>query len=230
MIGIICAMKEEIEKINALMVDAGDVEANGLMFRRGEIGNEEVVTTVCGMGKVFAAIYAQAMIDEFLPDLVLSFGAAGTLVPELHIGDVVIMERAVQHDMDLSPLGYKRGEIPELSTVWFECEKRATDVLCECAEKLGIRYSRGNAATGDMFVATAEDKMRLRRNFDAHVAEMEGGAIAQVCAVHKVPFEIIRVITDEADGTAPQDFAEFLSKVTDDAAKMVKMLCNNYSI
>ena len=228
MIGIICAMQEEIDKINALMTDSGVVEACGLEFTRGEIGNQEVVTAKCGMGKVFAAMYAQAMVDEFLPDLVLSFGAAGSLSDDFHIGDTAFTEKVVQHDMDVSPIGYRKGEIAELSTVWFECDKKAIDVLCECAKALGIPAKKANAATGDTFVSSVDTKKSIRNNFDADLAEMEGGAIAQVCAVHGVPFEMVRVITDEADCKSPDDFSAFLTKVTDDACRIVEMFCERY--
>lgn len=228
MIGIICALKEEYDKINALMVDSGEIEADGLLFMRGEIGNQEVVTTKCGMGKVFAAMYAQAMIDEFLPDIVMSFGAAGSLSPDLHIGDVAIIEKVVQHDMDTSPIGFRKGEIAELSTIWFECHKDVTELLCSCAQELGISYKRASAATGDKFINSPDAKAEILKNFDAHITEMEGGAIAQVCAVHNVPFEIVRVITDEADCSAPDNFSAFLTKVTDDAGKLVELFCTKF--
>ena len=111
MIGIIGAMQIEIDGLRAHMKNAEEVELSGIKFLTGEIKGTEVVMAVCGMGKVYAAICAQTMVIHFKVDAVINTGVAGNLSDKLGIKSVAIANQVVQHDMDLTPIGYQYGEL-----------------------------------------------------------------------------------------------------------------------
>lgn len=230
MIGIIGALAPEVDKINDLLSEKTSVTVSGQEFTLGILGKNRVVTAICGMGKVFSAVCAQIMISSFSPSLVINVGAAGTVSELLHIGDFAVADKLVQHDMDVSPLGYKKGEIAEMSTVYFECSKEAVDGLCKCAEKLSLKAIPCTVATGDVFVCTTEKRLQINSEFGALAAEMEGASIAQVCKMHGVPCTVLRAISDEADGDAPENFPLFLEKVTLDASRLIELFAKEYEI
>lgn len=228
MIGIIGALADEVKKLAARLEDAKTVTVGGMEFTVGRIANHEAVLCICGMGKVFASMYAEAMIREFSPELIINVGAAGTLTDELHITDIAVGTKVVQHDMDNSPLGYRKGEIAELSTVYFPCDEKVSELLLDCARELSLKALPCPVATGDVFVCSEEMRKSIRERFGAYCAEMEGGAVAQVCAFHKTPFGLLRAISDEAGGDAPEDFPAFLEKVTDDATALLCRFFERY--
>ncbi len=228
MIGIIGALAPEIEKINELFSDKKTENVGGMSFTVGKVGKNSVVTCVCGMGKVFAAACAQEMISHYSVSLVINVGAAGSLSPDFHIGDIAIAEKSVQHDMDNSPLGYRKGEIAELLKIYFDCDEKAYKLLIACAQELNIQSGKATIATGDVFVDSTELKHRIRDAFSADIAEMEGAAIGQVCSFRNIPYCIVRAVSDEADNTAPADFPSFLSKVIVDASRLIGLFLERY--
>ena len=228
MVGIIGALADEIKVIGSLLENRHITVSGGLEFTLGTLEDTEVVLCVCGMGKVFASMAAQTMINEFAPELIINVGAAGTLSDELHIGDVAIGTKTLQHDMDNSPLGFKKGEIAELGSVYFTCDEKAVELLCDCARELSLSHKKAVIATGDVFVNKTELRERISAEFSAEVAEMEGAAIGQVCTFRGTPYVVVRAISDEADNSAPEHFPAFLNKVIEDATSLIGLFCKKY--
>lgn len=111
MTGIIGAKEIEIEALNAQMENRQTRTVSGIEFTSGTLYGREVVTAVCGIGKVFAAMCAQTMILLYSPDRIVNTGVAGSLSTSLNIGDIVVSDYVVEHDMDTSPLGDPVGMI-----------------------------------------------------------------------------------------------------------------------
>ena len=209
-IGIIGAMKGEVENIISLLEEREDVSISGVDFHTGMLFGRPVAVATCGIGKVFAALSAEIMILNFSPKLIVNTGVGGALDPELSPLDIVLAESLVQHDMDTSALGDPRGLVSGINKVYFECDKRAVEVLAEAAEAYGASFKRGIIATGDRFVHKMEDKEEIRAAFGASACEMEGCAIAQVAFVNSTPCAVVRAISDSADGHASLEYSEFL--------------------
>lgn len=222
MTGIICAMTKEAELLISSMTDTKTRVSGGIEYTSGILCGKEVVIAVCGVGKVFASMCTQAMILEYKPELIINTGVGGTLTTALHCGDILIADKVVQHDMDTSPLGDPRGLISGINKIYFECDSNAADGLCKCAKELGINFKTGIVASGDRFVASKTVKEDIIATFDGNVCDMESGAIGQVCFVNKVPFAIVRAISDEADGEAQTDYMTFMAKAADNASSLVK--------
>ena len=212
MTGIIAAMSCEAELILGVMQNKTPRAVGGMTFWQGKIGNDDVVLATCGVGKVFAAACATAMIIEFSPDRIINTGVAGAVSNTVNKLDTVVGTALVQHDMDTTPLGDEPGLISGINKVYFETDKELSDKLYSCIELCGGKAKRGIVATGDRFVASAEEKHRISTLFGASCADMEGGAIAHVCFINSVPFTALRTMSDGADGDASGDFMEFCNK------------------
>lgn len=228
-IGIIGAMKIEIDGIKALMENEITVNLSGIEFVKGEIMGKTVVTAVCGIGKVFSAVCAQTMILGFQPDVIINTGVAGTLTDELSIGDVAVAKDVVQHDIDTTALGDEPGLISGLNIVYIQTDEKITKILSKSVEQLGIKNKLGTIATGDCFINDNEKKQSIVKKFSAIACEMEGGAIAQVCCINKVPFSVIRAISDGGDEKSHVDYQNFLTHAAEISIKVIKQFISEWN-
>ena len=222
MIGIIGAMSVEIEGIRALMTDKTESTVSGVKFVCGKLGKNEVVTAVCGIGKVFAAICAEAMILKFDPDFIVNTGVAGSLTAKLKIGDIAVADKVVQHDMDTSPIGDPKGLISGINKIYFDTDEKISALLSECVKAEGINTMFGGIASGDQFIASKEQKNNILDNFDAIACEMEGASIGHVCYVNQKPFAVLRAISDSADDSAFMDYPQFAAMAADNYIKVMQ--------
>ena len=225
-LGIIAAMKIEAELIEAAMTDIVRETCSSIEYCLGKIGTTDIVLAVCGIGKVFAAICAQTMIVKYAPDAVINTGVGGTLTKKLSVGDVAVSSAMVQHDMDTSALGDPVGLISGINIVEIPADAALAEKISAIVKSMGINTVTGTIATGDQFIGNQETKNRIADTFGAIACEMEGAAIGQVCYVNKVPFAVIRAISDDADGGACEDYPAFAKMAAKNSAKAVIELAN----
>ncbi len=223
MTGIIGAMKIEVETIKNLMENKTAEIISGVEYVRGTLAGKEIVTAVCGIGKVAAAMCTQTMILKYAPDRIINTGVGGSLSTKLAIGDIAVAESLVQHDMDTSPLGDPIGLISGINIINIPCDEKVVSDLLECVESLDVKGLKGVIASGDQFIASAEKKEKIVSNFGAIVCEMEGASIAQVCYTNGVPFGVVRAVSDCADGSSHMDYGEFLPIAAANAAKLIEL-------
>lgn len=224
MIGVICALQIEVDGLKALMQNPEIKEKAGLTFFSGKIYDKDVVLLECGVGKVNAAAGTQAMIDLYQPDLIINSGIAGSLTKNLTVGDIVISNDCVEHDFNCMELGEPRGQL------WFPNEKRIAipadagicEKLAECCQNLGVHVLIGRIATGDIFVSYRAKREFIAYEFDALCCEMEGGAVGHVCYMNKVPFAILRSISDDLKFNKGENYEEFKELAADRSIKAIK--------
>ena len=209
-IGIIGAMEPEVEAIIATLEEKASETVSGITFYTGKIGEKTVAVARCGIGKVFAALCAEIMILKYNPDLLVNTGVGGALASGITTGDIVIAGDLCQHDMDTSAIGDPKGLVSGINMIYFEADKRANEILLSTAKSLGLNARIGRIASGDKFIASKEDKDRIKADFSADACEMEGCAVAQVALVNGTPFAVVRAISDSADGEATMDYPTFL--------------------
>ncbi len=225
-IGIIGAMDEEI----ALLKEKAEITSVehllGLDFYRGQLYGKEVVLVRCGIGKVNAASCVQALADRFCVDGIINTGVAGAIYHRLNIGDIVISQDTVQHDMDTSVLGDPVGTIPRMEESYFQADKRLVELAKKAGEQMHTRHNifLGRIASGDQFISTKPQKQRIWNTVGGYCAEMEGAAIAHVCYLNKIPFVVIRSISDKADGEAGMDFSEFVYIAAQNSSELVESM------
>ncbi|HEY8463855.1 MAG TPA: 5'-methylthioadenosine/adenosylhomocysteine nucleosidase [Bacillota bacterium] len=198
MIGIITAVDAERDAVLAKLKDVKTHKIFGIEFYEGSLQGIDCTAAMSGIGKVNAARCTQLMIDRFHPDRIVNIGSAGALHPEVKIGDVIIATSCIQHDLDLTAFGLRKGFFSE--TEGFIAADAGLVELCRqaMADSLDDRFKifTGPVATGDQFNESAQVKEALFNEFGAYCVEMEGAAVAQVCAGCGVPFVVIRSISD----------------------------------
>ena len=222
MIGIIAAMDVEMNSLRSYMENTETEVISGIRFVRGTLEGKDVVTAVCGIGKVFAALCAQTMILHYQPQCILNTGVAGTLTDALTIGSIAVSSAVVQHDMDTSPLGDPVGMISGINKVELPADRLLSGQLSACAKVMGIKTATGVIASGDQFVASAERKAFIVEHFKAIACEMEGAAVGQVCYVNKVPFCVLRAISDSADGSSHMDYPTFVQMAAEQSVALLR--------
>ena len=227
-IGIIGALDDEVREIISRLADRKTERVGNIEFNLGKLYGKSVVIAKCGVGKVFAAICAEAMIIKYAPALIVNSGVGGALDKTLLPLDIVFADKLVQHDMDTSAIGDPVGLISGINRVFFETDKRALEVLTAAAEKLEINYKIGAIATGDKFICAKDDKDRITAQFGASACEMEGGAIAHTAFVNDTPFMVVRAISDSADGEACMDYPTFLPLATKISTALTLALIEKY--
>ena len=227
MIGIIAAMNVEMESLRSYIQNPVTETISGITFVSGTLEGSEVVTAVCGIGKVFAAMCAQTMILRYKPDCIVNTGVAGTLTDKLEIGSIAVSSAVVQHDMDTSALGDPVGMISGINKVLIPADQDLCDQLSACATVLGIRTQTGVIASGDQFISSSERKSAIVKTFGAIACEMEGASIGQVCYVNRVPFCVLRAISDSADGSSHMDYPTFVGMATEQSVKLLRMFLKN---
>ncbi|MBO5010373.1 MAG: 5'-methylthioadenosine/adenosylhomocysteine nucleosidase [Clostridia bacterium] len=225
---IIGAMEPEVEGLISEMSDKTVEIISGIAVNLGKIGEKQVAVAKCGIGKVFAALCAEALIIKYSPSLIVNTGVGGALAKDLKTGDIVIAESLCQHDMDTSAIGDPVGLVSGINKIYFDADKRASQILLEAAKSLGLTAREGRVASGDKFIASAEDKLRITKEFSADVCEMEGCAIAQVAFVNNIPFAVVRAISDSADGGATMDYPTFLPIAAANSQKMTMALIEKW--
>lgn len=229
-IGIIGAMKIEVEAIQAIMEDKEEQIISGVLFVSGTLYGKKIVVAECGIGKVFAAICTEAMILSYKPDVIINTGVAGGLATDLKIGDIAIAESVVQHDMDTSPLGDPIGYLSGINIVNIPCDKKVNALLTDVVESLNINTVTGVIVSGDQFINGAEKKKMLVESFRAVSCEMEGASIGHVCYVNKVPFGVVRSISDGADDDSHMDYPEFCRMAAKNSTEVIKVFVKNYKL
>jgi len=223
-VGLIGAMDEEIALLRRQMDVEQETAAAGIVFYRGRLADKPVILCKSGVGKVNAAMCAQIMIDRFQPEAVVFTGVAGALDPSLDIADVVVSSECMQHDMDASALGFPKGTIPFQDVSVFPADPRLVDAAFSAAEASGVKAVIGRVLSGDQFIASRDTVRLLHEEMGGTCTEMEGAAVAQVCFMNRVPYVVIRSISDRADGSAHMDFAEFTDMASRQSSRIVETM------
>lgn len=220
MLGILAALPDEIRDLLHDMGPAVSTHRVGMRdYHHGMLHGQPCVLALTRIGKVAAAATTATLLREFPVDRVVFTGVAGGVGADVRVGDVVVGNALVQHDLDASPL-FPRYEVPLLQTSHFTADEALAALLHRCAAEFLTQgggtagLHRGLIATGDRFVNDAAVVRELRGALpDALCVEMEGAAVAQVCHEFGVPCAVLRTISDCADQDAPVDFATFLREV-----------------
>jgi adenosylhomocysteine nucleosidase len=232
MIGIIGAMHGEVQGLKEQMRNVTVTEKSGMEFYQGTLHDVPIVVVQSGVGKVNAGICAALLINLFGADTLINTGIAGSLNNAIDIGDVVLSTDAVQHDVDATGFGkYAYGQIPGLDTTAFPADSKLVSIAEEACIQVNpdIKVFRGRVVSGDQFVADSGKKKWLIKNFGGLCTEMEGAAIAQAAYLSKVPFLIIRVISDKADDSSVVDYPEFEKRAIEHSVRLTSKIIRTCS-
>lgn len=232
-IGIISALPQEQSGLVEEMA-APSTSVHGMRsYKNGNLWGIDTVCVLSRLGKVAAAATVTSLIERFDVSHIIFTGVAGSADPGVKVGDIVIADQLVQHDMDSRPL-FPKFEIPLLDLSHFSASSSLTESLNKAAEKflkeeLHAKISesernkfglntpaihRGLIASGDEFINSRLRLAELKQQLpDLMAVEMEGAAVAQVCFEFGIPFSVVRTISDSADENSAFDFTSFTETI-----------------
>ena len=223
-IGIIGAMDLEVEHLKSEMQISRIVDKAGMEFYTGTLKGVDVVIVRSGIGKVNAGLCTQILADVFQVTHIINTGVAGSLNAKLDIGDILISKDALYHDVDVRIFGYQLGEVPQMGCREFKADKAMIEAAVSSCKEVNpdIHVEVGRILSGDQFISDKAKKETLIADFQGDCTEMEGAAIAHSAYLNKIPFVIIRAISDKADDSAEMDYPTFEREAAKHSAKLVE--------
>ena len=209
-IGIIAAMPEELIHLIQNLDKPQEVQVMGNSYYTGTIGKTEVVLVQSGIGKVMSAMSVAVLADHFQVEAIINTGSAGALAEGIAVGDVVIADKLVYHDVDVTAFGYAYGQMAG-QPLYFNSDKEFITRIQESLSQVEQIWHLGLIATGDSFIAGEDKIASIKSHFpDVLAVEMEGAAIAQAAQALDLPFLVIRAMSDNANHEASISFDEFI--------------------
>ncbi len=221
-VAIIGAMSEEVEALKAKIVGLKTQTIGGCQYHTGSLAGVEVILNQSGIGKVAAAMSTAILFERFAPDCVINTGSAGGFDPQLAVGDIVLSVQVRHHDVDVTAFGYEIGQVPNMPAA-FVADTHLLELARRCIQQIdGVQVKAGLICTGDQFMCKPEHITQVRAHFpEMLAAEMEAAAIAQVCYQFKVPFVIVRSLSDIAGQESPISFPEYLETAAKNATTLI---------
>lgn len=216
-IGIVFAMNEELIELKKEINITKEEKIFDLNFYTGNLAGVKCILVESGVGKVNAARATQILIDKMNVSYVFNVGVAGGVASDLKVGDIVIGERLVQHDFDITAFDHEKGYIPNVGT-FIDSDK----FLVELASENIKDAITGTIASGDIFCTEYIMGEKINKKFQALCVEMEGASVAQVCYLCNVPFLVIRSISDVPNNSNVITYEEFLKSSSLKIALLMK--------
>ncbi|MCC9798552.1 5'-methylthioadenosine/adenosylhomocysteine nucleosidase [Streptococcus agalactiae] len=209
-IGIIAAMEEELKLLVENLEDKSQETVLSNVYYSGRYGEHELVLVQSGVGKVMSAMSVAILVESFKVDAIINTGSAGAVATGLNVGDVVVADTLVYHDVDLTAFGYDYGQM-SMQPLYFHSDKTFVSTFEAVLSKEEMTSKIGLIATGDSFIAGQEKIEVIKGQFPQVLAvEMEGAAIAQAAQATGKPFVVVRAMSDTAAHDANITFDEFI--------------------
>ena len=226
-IGIIFAMKEELDALKEYLEITNEYKIFELNFYEGIINNIKCILVESGVGKVNAARTTQILIDNMDVDCIFNIGVAGGLAQDLNVLDIVVADKLVQHDFDITAFNHEKGYIPNVGK-YINCDEYLLSIAKNSNKDKTIKI--GTIASGDIFCTDINMSTKINKKFNALAVEMEGASIAQVCFLNHIPFLVIRSISDIPGKNNTMVYEEFLTESSKKVANMMNEVLKNINL
>ena len=227
MTGIIGAMEAEVQSLCDSLEGRTQIEEGGYVFNKGKLFNKDVVVVKSGIGKVNSALCTQLLILKFGVNQVINTGIAGATGGNLGIFDFVVSSKALYHDFDTTAFGYKPGQVPGMDPE-FIADEKLSDLVIKAFSQMDFskehKIVKGLVASGDQFISAGEHKDYIKKTFNPLCVEMEGASIAHACTINKVPFVIVRCMSDMADESVKSTYSFNEETCANMCASLVKKI------
>ena len=225
-IGIIFAMKEELDSLLKYLKIEKEYNIFDLKFYEGMIHNNYCILTESGVGKVNSARCTQILIDNMDVDMIINIGVAGGISEKLKVCDIVIGEKLVQHDFDITAFNHEKGYIPNVG-VYIDSDTYLVNIAKECINNKKYNVVSGIIASRDIFCTESWMSKKINTKFNALCVEMEGASIAQVCYLSNIPFIVIRSISDVPNNNNVLTYEEFLNESSKNVSNFIYEIIKN---
>ncbi|HEL0565261.1 5'-methylthioadenosine/adenosylhomocysteine nucleosidase [Streptococcus equi subsp. zooepidemicus] len=220
-IGIIAAMEEELQFLLEQLQGSQEHRVLSNTYYTGRLGRHELVLVQSGVGKVMSAMTVAMLAEHFQADAIINTGSAGAIASELAIGDVVVADRLVYHDVDVTAFGYDYGQMAA-QPLYFDSDSKLVETFKQVLDQEKTNSRIGLIATGDSFIAGQEGIDTIKAHFPETLAvEMEGAAVAQAAHAAGKPFIVVRAMSDTAAHDANMTFDQFIVEAGKKSAKVL---------
>ncbi|MFB4164987.1 5'-methylthioadenosine/adenosylhomocysteine nucleosidase [Alteribacillus sp. JSM 102045] len=228
-VGIIGPMEVEIDILRSNMEVENEEDIAGMTFYEGTLKGENIVLVQSGIGKVNASVAAQILISEFNVDALINSGVAGSIHPDVGLGDIVISTQTVHHDMDETAKDYEPGQIPDMDVLYFKADEELISLAKDGTEGLPdyVDVFTETVATGDQFIDSEEKSEWINETFDAYVVEMEGAAVGQIAYLNDIPYVVIRSASDDAGEEAAEIQENFVEEAAQNSSHVIEEILDN---
>lgn len=220
---IVAALQSEIDAVVAGMADSTEVSWNGFSRWIGSVAGSGVVVARCGVGKALASLVTQRLIDDIAPHRIILVGTAAALSASLRVKDTIVGSECIQHDVDATAVGLKKGEIPSLRIREIAGDSGLVAAASAVVPVEGTLHV-GTIVTGDQVISGRETPERLRREFNAVAVDMESAAIALVAHVNAIPFVAVKTISDIPGEPTEMVFSRAASFASSNALHLVSQM------
>ncbi|HEK9074846.1 TPA: 5'-methylthioadenosine/adenosylhomocysteine nucleosidase [Streptococcus equi subsp. zooepidemicus] len=220
-IGIIAAMEEELQFLLEQLQGSQEHRVLSNTYYTGRLGRHELVLVQSGVGKVMSAMTVAMLAEHFQADAIINTGSAGAIASELAIGDVVVADRLVYHDVDVTAFGYDYGQMAA-QPLYFDSDSKLVETFKQVLDQEKTNSRIGLIATGDSFIAGQDSIDTIKAHFPETLAvEMEGAAVAQAAHAAGKPFIVVRAMSDTAAHDANMTFDQFIVEAGKKSAKVL---------
>lgn len=220
-IGIIAAMHQECEYFRQSLQNTKHSQYLDIKITHANWAGHDICLLESGIGKVNATLAAEWLAREFQPDLVINTGSAGGIKKGVQVGDFVFADKVCHHDVDISPIGFAFGELPNLP-VYYQASESWMALLDKVATALHDPHHIGTIATGESFIYRDQQVATIKQRFDDVLAcEMEAAAVAQVCHLHGIDFVMLRNLSDVAGEEAQVNFNQYIHQAGQKSTELV---------
>ncbi len=161
----------------------------------------QVMAVLAGVGKVNAAAFAALLVAKGV-DVLLSAGLSGG-ISGIARGEFALGTAFVEHDFDLTPLGYEKGVKPG-QPIALPASEILNTFFLSCFP--GLRS--GVMVCGDCFVSDDALRGDLADRYHAISCDMETAAVAGVAALAGLPFAAVRMVSDDAGNDANRLYSQ----------------------
>ena len=223
-VGLIFAMKEELDEVLKQVEIEEEFTVFNLTFYKVVIKDITCILVECGVGKVNAARCSQIMIDVMKTDAIINVGVAGGVDSSLNVCDIVIGEKLVQHDFDITAFDHVKGYIPNVGDT-IPVDNSLVINTKRILEQKKLSYKLGIIASGDIFCTDEKMSEKIHNKFNTLCVDMEGASIAQTAFLSNAPFIVIRSISDIPGNNNVITYEKFLEKSSKIIAKfLIKLI------
>lgn len=223
---IVGAMEEEVSEVqNWLKGTLKTLEKpRKLIYWEGSFKNHTLYLLQSGIGKVSSAVHLCCFLEHFKIDYLLNMGTAGGLQDNQSVGDLVFSSQVSYYDVDVTIFGYKIGQVPQMPD-FYKPDENLLATAQKIALDLKIPFHTGLIISGDSFISQKSQLEFLQKHFrEAICVEMEAAALAQTAYMYKIPFLILRSLSDKADSSSSVDFKSFVKKAAANSSQLVHKL------
>ena len=217
-IGMVVAMQSEVKGFLSQKNLPVEVEQQGgFEVMKFYLGDNPVVCVKSGVGEIFASAATQMLISKYEVELIINFGVCGSLVEDVKVGEVAVVNGVVHYDFDTSAIDdCEVGRYMQYPDVVLRPDANLINKVKEICPNV----SEVVCASADKFVADEKIKETLAKTFGASVCEMESAGVLLTSLNAQVPCLIVKAVSDGKGGAE-----EFKKTVDYSSRQYVDLIC-----